>query len=72
MYVTSDPIKTPDCGQDVDPICVGDFCRGEVPLAEQCRDRDGSGRFQLRAGGGSGGIDPTAYATLFISVSVGI
>lgn len=74
MYVTTDPVSTPDCGGNQDPACVGNFCRGEVPQAEQCRLADGSGRFRLRSGGGtgSGGIDPTAYATLFISVSVAI
>lgn len=57
------------CDTSDDPACVGKYCKG-MPLAiSDCMEADGATLYPLRILGTS--VDPTSFATLCISLSVG-
>jgi UMF1 family MFS transporter len=55
------------CDPPAEPSCFGGFCAGLPPSPQECRAADGGGVFPLRTGGG---VDPTAFAALCVSLSV--
>lgn len=64
FWTSSPPVSS--CAGSEATACVGTLCPGLPGTLDQCRSADGRSVFALRAGG----LNPTAMASLFVSLSV--
>lgn len=65
MFIQSDRV-----GCHMSAKCVGRFCSGLPQSALECRTADGAEAFPIRVSFGWVQVDPTSYASSFISFSV--
>lgn len=71
MYRVAQPDLDAGClAEGEAPPCIGEYCRGLPQKTSDCLDVTGTELHRLSVPFGAIDLDPTAYATLFISLSV--